>query len=237
MNHQLEKGKRYFLKINLLRFTEKPETMVAVAARLCYSPVGVNELLKEMVEDDINKLVRFVIKSGHLSTTEHINFTFAIEGVSRALTHQLVRHRVASYNQQSQRYVSFKDNFEYITPPQIAEDSNIKDEYDKLVKNTHDLYKRLLNKGIEAEDARYLLPNASETKIIVTMNGRELLHFFTVRCCNRAQWEIREMAIKMLKQVKKTAPIVFEKAGPNCLRGLCSEGKFKCDHPPKASDF
>jgi len=225
------------VKINLLKYTEKPETMVAVAARLCYSPVGVSELLDELGEKKVNKLVRFVIKSGHLSTTEHICFTFAIEGVSRALTHQLVRHRVASYNQQSQRYVSFKDKFEYIIPPEIERDSDIKDEYNNLIKNTHKLYKKFLDKGIEPEDARYLLPNASETKIIVTMNGRELLHFFTVRCCNRAQWEIRKMAIDMLKQVKKVAPIVFEKAGPNCLRGPCPEGKFKCENPPKADDF
>ncbi len=225
------------MKINLLKFTEKPETMVAVAARLCYSPVGVSELLEELGKKEVNKLVRFVIKSGHLSTIEHICFTFAIEGVSRALTHQLVRHRVASYNQQSQRYVSFKDNFEYIVPPEIEKDSDIKDEYNSLIKDTHKLYKKLLDEGIEAEDARYLLPNASETKIIVTMNGRELLHFFTVRCCNRAQWEIREMAINMLKQVKKVAPVVFEKAGPNCLRSPCPEGKFKCDNTPKASDF
>lgn len=225
------------MKINLLRSTEKPETMVAVAARLCYSPIGVNELLEEIGEKEINKLVRFVIKSGHLSTTEHISFTFAIEGVSRALTHQLVRHRVASYNQQSQRYVSFRDNFEYIVPPQIKKDGDIKNRYDKLIKDIHELYKKFLDNGIKAEDARYLLPNASETKIIVTMNGRELLHFFTVRCCNRAQWEIREMAIKMLKKVKEAAPVVFEKAGPNCLRGSCPEGKLKCDNPPKASDF
>lgn len=225
------------MKISLLRSTEKPETMVAIAARLCYSPASVSELLDEMGKKEINKLVRFVIKSGHLSTTEHISFTFAIEGVSRALTHQLVRHRVASYNQQSQRYVSFRDNFEYVIPPQIKKDISIKKRYDELIKNTHELYKNLIDLGIEAEDARYLLPNASETKIIVTMNGRELLHFFTVRCCNRAQWEIREMAINMLKKVKKVAPTVFENAGPNCLRGPCPEGKFKCDNPPKASDF
>jgi len=225
------------VKINLLKYTEKPETMVAVAARLCYSPVGVSELLDELGEKEVNKLVRFVIKSGHLSTTEHICFTFAIEGVSRALTHQLVRHRVASYNQQSQRYVSFRDNFEYIVPPEIEKNNDIRKKYDSLIREIHDMYKELLDSGIEAEDARYLLPNAAETKIIVTMNGRELLHFFTVRCCNRAQWEIRKMAIDMLKQVKKIAPIVFEKAGPNCLRGPCPEGKFKCDDPPKASDF
>jgi thymidylate synthase (FAD) len=157
--------------------------------------------------------------------------------VSRALTHQLVRHRIASYNQQSQRYVKFDNNFEYITPPSIERNKDAKKKFDNLISNMHNLYKELLDSGVEAEDARYILPNASETKIIVTMNGRELLNFFTVRCCNRAQWEIRSMAIKMLKLVKKVAPVIFEKAGPSCLRGPCPEGKFKCDNPPKASDF
>jgi len=225
------------MRVDLIKFTQEPEKTVAIAARLCYSPVGVNELKDELDRENIEKLVRFVIKSGHHSTTEHINFTFAIEGVSRALTHQLVRHRIASYNQQSQRYVEFKDKFEYITPPSIERDKESKEKFDKLILNIHNLYKELLDRGIEAEDARYILPNASETKIIVSMNGRELLHFFTVRCCNRAQWEIRELATRMLKLVKKVAPIVFEKAGPNCLRGPCQEGKFKCENPPKASDF
>ncbi|MBU2563833.1 MAG: FAD-dependent thymidylate synthase, partial [Actinobacteria bacterium] len=178
------------MKVNLIKYTREPEKMVAVAARLCYSPVGVDELMDKLGDEDVEKLVRFVIKSGHHSTTEHINFTFAIEGVSRALTHQLVRHRIASYNQQSQRYVKFKDNFEYVTPPSIEKDKDSKKKFDSLISNIHNLYKELLDSGVEAEDARYILPNASETKIIVTMDGRELLHFFTVRCCNRAQWEI-----------------------------------------------
>lgn len=225
------------MKVNLIKYTREPEKTVAVAARLCYSPVGVDDLLDKLDDDKAEKLVRFVIKSGHLSTTEHISFTFAIEGVSRALTHQLVRHRIASYNQQSQRYVKFGDNFEYIIPPSIEKNKECKEKFNKLVSNMHDLYKELLDMGIEPEDARYILPNASETKIIVSMNGRELLHFFTVRCCNRAQWEIRELATQMLKQVKKVAPVVFEKAGPNCLRGPCPESKFQCGNPPKASDF
>lgn len=225
------------MKVNLIKYTREPEKMVAVAARLCYSPVGVDELMDELGDEDVEKLARFVIKSGHHSTIEHIYFTFAIEGVSRALTHQLVRHRIASYNQQSQRYVKFKDKFEYITPPSIEKDKDSKKKFDSLISNIHKLYKELLDSGVEAEDARYILPNASETKIIVTMNGRELLHFFTVRCCNRAQWEIRELAKKMLKLVRKVALIVFEEAGPNCLRGPCPEGKFKCENPPKASDF
>ncbi len=225
------------MKVNLIKYTQEPEKTVAVAARLCYSPVGVDDLMNELSNESVGKLVRFVIKSGHLSTTEHINFTFAIEGVSRALTHQLVRHRIASYNQQSQRYVKFKDNFEYILPPSIEKDKDSRKKFEEMISDIHGLYKELLASGIEAEDARYILPNASETKIIVTMDGRELLHFFTVRCCNRAQWEIRELATKMLKLVKKVAPLVFEKAGPNCLRGSCQEGKFKCENPPKASDF
>src|SRR3972149_3171797 len=225
------------MKVNLIKYTQEPEKTVAVAARLCYSPVGIDDLMNELGDEEIKKLVRFVIKSGHHSTTEHINFTFAIEGVSRALTHQLVRHRIASYNQQSQRYVKFKDNFEYITPPSIEKDKDSREKFEGLISNIHSLYKELLDSGIEAEDARYILPNASETKIIVTMDGRELLHFFTVRCCNRAQWEIRGLATKMLKLVKKIAPVVFEKAGPNCLKGPCQEGKFKCENPPKASDF
>ena len=225
------------MKVNLIKYTQEPEKTVAVAARLCYSPVGVDDLMNELSDESVEKLVRFVIKSGHLSTTEHINFTFAIEGVSRALTHQLVRHRIASYNQQSQRYVKFMDNFEYVLPPSIEKDEDSRKKFEGMISDIHNLYKELLASGIEAEDARYILPNASETKIIVTMDGRELLHFFTVRCCNRAQWEIRELATKMLKLVKKVAPLVFEKAGPNCLRGSCQEGKFKCENPPKASDF
>lgn len=225
------------MKVNLVKYTQEPEKTVAVAARLCYSPVGVDDLMNELGDESVQKLVRFVIKSGHLSTTEHINFTFAIEGVSRALTHQLVRHRIASYNQQSQRYVKFKENFEYITPPSIEKDQDSREKFKGMISDIHNLYKELLASGIEAEDARYILPNASETKIIVTMNGRELLHFFTVRCCNRAQWEIRELATKMLKLVKKVAPLIFEKAGPNCLRGGCQEGKFKCENPPEMSDF
>jgi thymidylate synthase (FAD) len=225
------------MNVRLIKYTEQPEKMVAVAARLCYSPVGVDSLMEEMTEEEIEKLVRFVIKSGHLSTAEHISFTFGIEGVSRALTHQLVRHRLASFNQQSQRYVKFEEGFEYIMPPAIKDNPEAKKKFEELISGSHELYKELLDMGIEAEDARYILPNASESKILVTMNGRELMHFFTVRCCNRAQWEIREMAINMLKQVKKVAPVVFEKAGPNCLRMPCPEGKFKCENPPRALDF
>jgi thymidylate synthase (FAD) len=225
------------MKVKLVKYTPEPEKTVAVAARLCYSPAGGEELFENLNNEEAQKLVRFVVKSGHLSTTEHISFTFAIEGVSRALTHQLVRHRLASYNQQSQRYVKFFENFEYITPPSVRNNGRVYGKFDSMIKSIHSFYEEMLAAGVEAEDARYILPAASETKIIVTMNGRELLHFFTVRCCNRAQWEIKELAIAMLKLVKKVSPVVFENAGPNCLRGPCPEGKFKCEVPPKVSDF
>jgi thymidylate synthase (FAD) len=225
------------VNVKLIKYTHQPEKMVAVAARLCYSPVGVEGLMEDMTEEEIDRLVRFVIKSGHLSTTEHISFTFGIEGVSRAMTHQLVRHRLASFNQQSQRYVKFQEGLEYIIPPSIRDNPGAKKKFEAMVSESHRLYKELLDMGMEAEDARYILPNASESKILVTMNGRELMHFFTVRCCNRAQWEIREMAITMLKQAKKVAPVIFEKAGPACLRMPCPEDKFKYGNPPKAADF
>ena len=225
------------MKVKLIRHTPEPEKLVAIAARLCYSPVGVEDLDKQLNMEAARKLVKFVIKSGHLSTTEHVYFTFGIEGVSRVLSHQLVRHRIASFNQQSQRYVKFKENYEYIVPDLIKQNKEINEKYKSLISDIHKFYEEMINSGIDAEDARYILPNSSETKMIVTMNARELLHFFTVRCCKRAQAEIRELATLMLKDVKKIAPVIFENAGPNCLRTSCPEGKYSCDQPPSASDF
>lgn len=225
------------MKVKLIRYTPDPERLVAVAARLCYSPIGVEDLDEKLDIRSARKLVRFVIKSGHHSTVEHIYFSFGIEGISRALSHQLVRHRIASFNQQSQRYVKFIENYEYLMPDSIKNNKKFSDKFSNLVSDTHKLYENMIKEGIEAEDARYILPNASETKMIVTMNARELMHFFTVRCCNRAQAEIRELATIMLKEVKKAAPAVFENSGPNCLRMPCPEGKYSCGKPPEASDF
>ena len=225
------------MKVKLIRHTPEPEKLIAIAARLCYSPVGVEDLDKQLNMEAARKLVKFVIKSGHLSTIEHVYFTFGIEGISRVLSHQLVRHRIASFNQQSQRYVKFKENYEYIVPDLIKQNKEINKKYKSFISDIHKFYEEMINSGIDAEDARYILPNSSETKMIVTMNARELLHFFTVRCCKRAQAEIRELATLMLKDVKKVAPVIFENAGPNCLRTLCPEGKYSCGKPPSASDF
>ncbi|MBI5180917.1 MAG: FAD-dependent thymidylate synthase, partial [Nitrospirae bacterium] len=185
-----------------------------------------------------------LVKMGHLSPIEHISFTFGIEGISRACSHQLVRHRLASYSQQSQRYVSEKGQgserngqiFDYVIPPSITEDKEARDAFDMFMAEAQKAYdlivERLNKKGISGEaanqDARFVLPNAAETKIVVTMNARELLHFFTVRCCERAQWEIREMAFQMLQEAKNAAPVIFSKAGPGCLYAPCPEGEFYC---------
>lgn len=218
------------MNVKLLEHTPDPERTIAAAGRLCYAPVGADELFEEMTSDEVAKLVKFLVKSGHHSAVEHAVFTFAIDGISRACSHQLVRHRMASYNQQSQRYVTY-DNLNFITPPAVAENPAAKEAFDRLNDSALEAYRDLLDKGMAAEDARYVLPNAAETKIVVTMNARELLHFFSLRCCNRAQWEIRDLAIAMLELVRELAPIVYAAAGPGCVRGACPEGAMACGTP------
>lgn len=218
------------MKVELLEYTPDPERTIAAAARLCYAPIGADELFEKMSDQEVEKLIKFLTRAGHLSAVEHASFTFAIEGVSRACTHQLVRHRLASYSQQSQRYVKY-DNLDFIIPPAIRRDDTLRAEFEKQAETCLEGYHRLLEAGIEPEDARYILPQSTETKIVVTMNARELLHFFTLRCCTRAQWEIRFLALKMLRKVRKIAPTVFADAGPACVRGACPEGEMMCDRP------
>ncbi len=233
------------LKVILLRHTPGPEETVAMAAKLCYSPSDIESLKEKIEAKDQRAFLEKLIKMGHMTPIEHASFTFAIEGISRACSHQLVRHRLASYSQQSQRYVSElrtqnselkTQTFDYIIPPLIKDDAEAREIFKRFMleaQKTYDfLVERLAEKGIKGEsanqDARFALPNAAETKIIVTMNARELLHFFRQRCCNRAQWEIRQMAEKMLKLAKKTSPVIFKKAGPGCLYAPCPEGEYTC---------
>jgi thymidylate synthase (FAD) len=211
------------IKVRLLRHTPEPEFTVAQSAKLCYSDNTISDIEKRLTEKSQKEFIKKLISLGHLSPFEHISFTFGIEGISRVCTHQLVRHRIASYSQQSQRYVRFKRPA-YILPPTVKN----RKKFAEAVEAQFALYKELIREGVPEEDARYILPSAWETKIIVTMNARELLHFFTLRCCNRAQWEIRTMAEAMLRKVKKVAPTVFADAGPACLRGPCPEGTFSC---------
>ena len=219
------------MHVELLYHTPDPERAIATAARLCYAPVGAAELMETMPEERVKSVLSTIMRSGHFSTLEHASYTFAIDGVSRALTHQLVRHRVASFNQQSQRYVKFTNGLSTIKPESVAENDEASRLFDEAVDTAKDAYAKLVELGIPAEDARYLLPNAAETKIVVTMNVRELLHFFELRCCNRAQWEIRELAHEMLELARPTAPFVFLDAGAPCVHGTCPEGKMTCGNP------
>lgn len=224
------------MQVELLYHTPDPERAIATAARLCYAPVGASELMETMPQDRVESVLSTIMKSGHFSTLEHASYTFAVDGVSRALTHQLVRHRLASYNQQSQRYVKFADGLEVIKPETVAANEQASQIFDDAIETTLKAYKAMLDAGIPAEDARYILPNAAETKIVITMNVRELLHFFELRCCNRAQWEIRALADEMLELARPTSPYIFMDAGAPCIRKACPEGKMTCGNPyPKVS--
>ena len=218
--------------VELLKYTNEPEKTCAIAGRLCYSDIGIEELKEQLTKEKIEAILKKIIKSGHLSVLEHASFTFGIERVSRALLAQLTRHRIASFSVQSQRYVKFSKGANFIIPPTISKDKNLLAKYNEFLKLSQQYYNDFLKADIPAEDARYVLPNASTTKIILTMNARELRHFFALRCCNRAQWEIRDMACKMLKLVKEVATILFDDAGPNCIKGVCSEMK-PCGSPWK----
>jgi thymidylate synthase (FAD) len=213
--------------VQLLTYTPDPEQVVASAAKLCYSASSIGHLLeKSRVERE--NLLKKILSLGHLSVLEHASFTFGIEGISRACSHQLVRHRLASFAQQSQRYVSQKECFAAVIPPSIADRPELKERYEALLKQVHQVYRELLDGGIPAEDARFVLPNGAETKLVLTMNARELLHFFNLRCCRRAQWEIRSVAKEMVRLVRQVAPIIFSGAGPACLKGPCPEGTMTC---------
>jgi len=216
------------MKVTLLQHTPDPERTVALAARLCYSPADIDELRKQLSAADTTAFLDKIISLGHHSVLEHASFTFGIDGISRAASHQLVRHRIASFSQQSQRYVSHAERFAAVIPDSIAAQPELLARFDAQLTALHGCYRELVEAGIPAEDARYILPNATTTKIIVTMNARELRHFFALRCCERAQWEIRALALEMLSLVRPVAPVVFKFAGPGCLSGPCPEGQFCC---------
>lgn len=217
----------------LIEYTPNPSSVVAAAGRLCYSNADIDALRTRVSEKDQTKYLTMLRKLGHLSTFEHVSFTFGIEGVSRALLAQITRHRIASFSVQSQRYVgqSGEDGIDYILPPEIEK---LGDEYAKRFADQMDMMDKWYKEWLELlgeggkEDARFVLPNAAATRMVVTMNARELNHFFALRCCNRAQWEIRDVAWQMLKLAHEAAPALFDECGPECLRGRCPEGKMCC---------
>ncbi|ATW27097.1 FAD-dependent thymidylate synthase [Candidatus Formimonas warabiya] len=216
------------MKVTLINHTPNPDETVAAAARLCYSPLGAAEIREKFLPGEAESFLNNLVEMGHLSPVEHVSFTFAIEGVSRVLSHQLVRHRIGvSYSQKSQRYVR-ENQFEYIIPPSILKNPEAEKIFRDKMGEIQLAYNELA-KLVPPEDARYVLPNATETKLVVTYNARSLYHFFQLRCCKRAQWEIRHLAELMLEEVKKVAPSLFSKAGPTCVsQGICFEGKMSC---------
>ncbi|WOC33083.1 MULTISPECIES: FAD-dependent thymidylate synthase [Caproicibacterium] len=237
--------------VELLTYTQLPEKTVASAARLCYSPAEISTIQQGMTEERVSHFMDMLTENGHETPIEHASFTFGIEGVSRSLLAQITRHRIASFSVQSQRYVA-EMQFSYVVPPEIEAIPQAKEEYLRAMEEDQRHYERLtallkekhkqafLAEGLSPkaaesraqkkaiEDARFVLPNACTTKMICTMDARSLLHFFALRCCNRAQWEIRAVAEQMLWLAKDAAPHLFAKAGPACLYGPCPEGKMCC---------
>mgnify|MGYP001093957036 FL=1 len=245
-------------KVTLLAYTPEPERMVASAAKLCYSPSTIETIRDGLTEEKTSSFVHMLAEIGHESPIEHASFTFGIEGVSRSFLAQVPRHRIASYSVQSQRYVA-ENSFEFVVPPEIEAIPEAKEEFLAAMREDQLHYERLtailqkkhretlLQEGktekeadraaqkMAIEDARFVLPNACDTKMICTFNARSLLNFFSHRCCNRAQWEIRDVACQMLALVREAAPHIFEKAGPPCLRGACPEGKMSCGKAAEVS--
>ena len=239
------------INVKLIQCTGEPEKVIAAAAKLCYSAANADDILDGLDRESTDRFLNLLMDLGHESPIEHASFTFAIEGVSRSLLAQITRHRIASFSVKSQRYVR-EGQFSFILPPEIEavpeakerflqsmeEDQRAYNEITELLMKKH--YEAFLAEGMSEkkakssaekkaiEDARFVLPNACETKMVMTMNARSLMNFFRLRCCNRAQWEIRELAEKMLLLVKKEAPTLFRLAGPGCLAGACPEGKMCC---------
>ena len=218
------------MKVTLITHTPEPEKIIASAAKLCYSSSDIETLMNGLTSDKVEIFIKKLSDLGHQSPLEHCTFTFGVEGVSRALLAQLTRHRIASYSVKSQRYVK-EDGFKYVTPDSIREDDMLYLEYIRLMDDIQKFYNSAIKRGVLAEDARYVLPNACSTQLIMTFNIRSLLNFFELRCCNRAQAEIRQMADIMLGICKEIAPNIFAKAGASCVRGKCKEGKMCCGNP------
>jgi len=222
-------------RVELVRHTLDGEAVIALAAKLCYAGGDLDSLLEKIAANDQRDFLRKVREMGHESVLEHASFTFLVEGVSRALLAQLTRHRIASFSVQSQRYVSYKKGFGYVVPPSVsALGPEAEAEYASQMAQMQTWYEGWQEKLGANEDARFVLPNACETRLLMTMNARELRHFFALRMCERAQWEIRALARKMFELCYAETPELFEDAGAGCLRGACPEGDKSCG---KASEI
>ena len=227
------------MKVTLLSYTPEPEKLVAMAAKLCYSNEVSIESLDESLEDKgkVARFVRKLMSMHHYSPLEHVSFTFGIEGCSRSFLAQISRHRLASFSVRSQRYCE-EDSARFVEPSAIHQDELARDEFRIAMESAWSSYNELRNLGMEKEDARAVLPNACATRMIVTMNARELLHFFSLRCCTRSQQEIRRVAEEMLLKCKEVAPTIFENSGASCVQfGFCPEGRNSCGRKPTLEDL
>ncbi len=221
------------MNLVLMRTTPEPDRLVAIAARRCYSNRSAEDIDEKLSDAEVERLLDFLRQRNHLSPFEHADFSFSVDGISRALSHQLVRHRIASYSQESQRYVNYMkvETLPFITPPKIANDDKALQIYNQALEHTLKAYREMVEAGVAPEDARYVFPNAIETKFVFTMNARSLFNFFEQRCCLKAQWEIRALAMAMLAEVRKVAPNIFKNAGAPCRylqNPYCRENDPKC---------
>lgn len=233
------------MEVKLLSYTNNPKRVIYSAARQCYSKLSAYQIYSDQEKELSEKLKKFIshlVQRGHLSPLEHVNFTYAASGLSRVCTHQLVRHRIASYSQQSQRYVSM-DDFKFITPQSIKNNKEAEEKFMEVIeylKGKYGQIRKILEKNSKLDkekinqDLRFLLPQGCQTKIVVTMNSRQLLHFFSERLCLRAQWEIRELATRMLTLAKKVLPEVFDIGGAKCKNlDFCPESADDCPVNPQ----
>ncbi|MDL2263496.1 FAD-dependent thymidylate synthase [Synergistaceae bacterium OttesenSCG-928-I11] len=213
-------------EVKLIAATADATRVVAAAAKLCYSASRASDLYDGLDADKVKNFLRQLRSVGHMSPFEHASFTFAIDGLSRVASHQLVRHRIASFSQQSQRYVTMGAPCA-VVPDEIAKNPEATALFERAANESHAAYERLVAMGVPKEDARFILPHGWETSLVMTMNARELNHFFALRLCRRAQWEIRCLARKMLALVRESSPELFDPTGPSCV----AEGRCREAHP------
>ena len=213
------------MQVRLLRYTPDPELVIAAASRSTSADSAATEIMDKMAPDYASRMIKQLISAGHLSPLEHASFTFSLEGISRACSHQLVRHRLASYSQQSQRFVHLKEP-KFVTPPSLSSQPGVRARYQEMVRKAHQFYQEMVQSGIPMEDARYILPGGMETNLVMTMNARELLHAASLRLCPRSQWEIAELFERTKAEVKRVAPTIGEELRPKCYKlTYCDEPK------------
>jgi len=214
------------VKVTLLEKSPSPTAMTATAARTCYSANSPDAIVERWrtKPDDMVKTVDRVRAAGHHSTLEHNIYVFGVTGLSRAATHQLVRHRHLQFDQQSQRYLAFKEaQFPYVKPARVSSLPAVSAQFDNLMAEVGRVYRAMMDAGIPSEDARFVLPNATASQLVVSGNARAWYEFLTLRTCNMAQWEIREMSFQVLRILKREDPVLFKDAGATCVRGYCHE--------------